>query len=944
MLLRRLILGCLLVSALFATGLAPAQAAGPDPAAAADQSRVQVALALSGTAAPALAYARQQGLRVDQVTAHTVVLSGPAQQAAAAFGTRVRAVPARWNRRGPARYLAAATAPTVPAALRGTVRDVVGLDTRPLYRHSVIPTGYAGSDLATAYASTGLTGGGAGITIATVQFDGWNPGDATTYAAAAGIPLAADQITTIPVAGATGVPDNSGGDVEAALDSQGLLATAPKAKQRVYVAPNSSSGSLAVYDRIASDVAAGLVQVVSVSWGSCEADTGGHALTLADPINRIVANGGTVFAASGDSGAYDCAVRGSPDGRLSVDFPAALPSVVGVGGTSLTRSGGGYAETAWGVAPTTTAATTFPGSGSGGGTSNVFGRPAYQSSLGVSGSGRLVPDVSSLADATYGFGGYAQSLAKNGASGWVKFGGTSLGAPVWAGQLASALSTAGRTSGIGDIHAALYANPSAFRDVTSGANGYYSAGAGYDQVTGLGSPQWSALSTALGLDAAAPTTSGGSAGGSTGGASGGGSAGGTVGTPVPAGGTISSQAGQPVVATVTSPAAGTVAFTPLQAPSAPARMAAASQGLRIDAPQGGLTVSFALTPASLPAGALPTDVHVVHDGAVVPSCSTGAQPCVAASTRTVDALTYSVSAAGSGDWTFAADRVARLAGADRIATAVAVSQGAFADGAAQAAVLARADGYADALAGAPLAAAKGGPLLLTGSTGLAAGAATELTRALAPGATVYLLGGDSALSSAVADQVAALGFTVVRVAGSDRYATAAAIASAVDPTGPILLTTGLGFADALAAGAAAAHVHGAVLLTAGDRPAAATAAFLATHPGAKLYAVGGPSARAYPNATAVVGADRYATAVTAARTFFPGAAAAGLASGTSFPDALAAGPVLGASGTPLLLTGATLAPAASAYLRGTVPATVHLFGGLAALPAAVPGALWPLLG
>jgi hypothetical protein len=931
--LRRPTLGCLLVAAVTAVtaaGLVPAQAAVPQPPAA-DQQSVQVALALSGTAAPALAYARAQGLRVDQVTAHSVVLSGPAQKTAAAFGTRVREVSGRWSDRGTPRFVAPVAAPVVPAALRGTVRDVVGLDTRPLYRHSAIPTGYTGGHLAAAYASTGLTGGGAGITVATVQFDGWHRKDATTYAQAAGIPLAADQITTIPVAGATGAPDGSGGDEEVALDVQGLLATAPKAKQRVYVAPNSDAGSVAVYDRIAGDVAAGLVQVVSISWGGCEADTGSYANALAAPINRIVANGGTVFAATGDSGAYDCADTGYPDGRLSVDFPASLPSVVAVGGTTLTRSGGAYAETAWGVPPTTTAATRFPGSGSGGGTSTRYARPAYQSGLAVAGTGRLVPDVSSLADSEHGLGGYSTSLGR-----WVRWGGTSLSAPVWAGQLASALSTAGRTRGIGDIHGALYANPGAFRDITTGANGHYRAGAGYDQVTGLGSPQWTKLSAALGLSApAAPAPAAPATGG------GGRSA--VAGPPVSAGGTVSSPADRPVVATVTSPAAGAVAFAPLATPPAPARMTAVAEGLRVDAPAGGLTVRFALTAGSLPAGALPADVHVVHDGTVVPPCSRGAQPCLSSASRTAGGLAYDVTGAGSGDWTFAADRVARVAGADRVATAAAVSQAAYADGSARSAVLARADGYADALAGAPLAAAKGGPLLLTGSGGLAAAAATELTRAVAPGGTVYLLGGPGALSGAVADRVGALGFTVVRVAGSDRYATAVAIASALDPSGPILLTTGLGFADALAAGAAAAHVHGAVLLTAGDKPAAATAAFLAGHPGAKRYAVGGPSARAYPTATAVVGADRYATAVTAARTFFPDATAAGLASGTSFADALAAGPLLGGGGVPLLLTGGTLAPAASAYLRATAPATVHLFGGPAALPAAVPTALWSLL-
>ena len=94
------------------------------------------------------------------------------------------------------------------------------------------------------------------------------------------------------------------------------------------------------------------------------------------------------------------------------------------------------------------------------------------------------------------------------------------------------------------------------------------------------------------------------------------------------------------------------------------------------------------------------------------------------------------------------DAVVRFAGADRIATAVAVSQAAFAPGGARAAVIARSDTYPDALAGAPLAAAKGGPLLLTARDALDGRVEAELGRALPPSSTVYLLGGTGALSPA----------------------------------------------------------------------------------------------------------------------------------------------------------------------------------------------------
>ncbi len=100
-----------------------------------------------------------------------------------------------------------------------------------------------------------------------------------------------------------------------------------------------------------------------------------------------------------------------------------------------------------------------------------------------------------------------------------------------------------------------------------------------------------------------------------------------------------------------------------------------------------------------------------------------------------------------------------------------------------------------------------------------------------------------------------------------------------------------------------------------------------------------------PQAIALVGSDRYATAVIVAKRFFPGSGGAGLASGVSFPDALAAGPVLGVSGVPLLLTGSTsLASVTGGYLTTAKPLTVHMFGGTAALSAGVTAAVWSRLG
>jgi putative cell wall-binding protein len=250
--------------------------------------------------------------------------------------------------------------------------------------------------------------------------------------------------------------------------------------------------------------------------------------------------------------------------------------------------------------------------------------------------------------------------------------------------------------------------------------------------------------------------------------------------------------------------------------------------------------------------------------------------------------------------------VSRIAGATRFQTAIAASQDQFATaGSAHAVVLTRADTYPDALAGGPLAAKVGGPLLLTSSASLDAGVQAEIIRVLPAGGTVYILGGTSAVSTSVETTITGLGFAVKRVAGADRFATAVAVADQMgDPT-TVFEATGLNFPDALAGGPPAIKSGGVILLTNGSTQSTATAAYLAAHPGGKHYALGGPAAAADKTATPLVGDDRYSTAAGVADTFFPAAPMVGVATGTTFPDALAAGPDLAAKGAPLLLVAPT---------------------------------------
>ena len=174
--------------------------------------------------------------------------------------------------------------------------------------------------------------------------------------------------------------------------------------------------------------------------------------------------------------------------------------------------------------------------------------------------------------------------------------------------------------------------------------------------------------------------------------------------------------------------------------------------------------------------------------------------------------------------------VGRLSGPDRIATAIAISDATFGAGEGGAAVLARHDNFPDALAGTPLAAAKDGPLLLTQPGGLDTRAEDALKRMVPTGRTVYLLGGEGAISSAVEAKVRSLNYNVVRIGGNDRFETATRIADAIGTPLDLFLTTGLNFPDALSAGAAAAKTNGAVLLTNGGSMPATTSSYLAAHP------------------------------------------------------------------------------------------------------------------
>jgi putative cell wall-binding protein len=264
-------------------------------------------------------------------------------------------------------------------------------------------------------------------------------------------------------------------------------------------------------------------------------------------------------------------------------------------------------------------------------------------------------------------------------------------------------------------------------------------------------------------------------------------------------------------------------------------------------------------------------------------------------------------------------------------------------------VLATGEGFADALAGGPVAAELGGPVLLTGSDHMPSSVLDELVR-LAP-QRILLLGGTAAITDDVLDTVErATGLAVERIAGSSRYDTAAAAAMAAfgNPVDRVYVATGTGFADALAGGAAAAAHGSPVLLVQPDRVPAATAEALAALSPDEVVVLGGTDAigdavadqlgdLTGASVTRLAGDDRYATAAAVAlATITDDAPIVFIAAGGDYPDALTGVPPAGESSAPLLLVAHDRVPdTTAAALAQLGPRRFVVLGGEAAVGDAV---------
>lgn len=284
--------------------------------------------------------------------------------------------------------------------------------------------------------------------------------------------------------------------------------------------------------------------------------------------------------------------------------------------------------------------------------------------------------------------------------------------------------------------------------------------------------------------------------------------------------------------------------------------------------------------------------------------------------------------------------IVRLAGRDRIETAIALSVDRFTDGAAGAAVLASSADHPDAIAGGPLAARNAAPLLLTGGTALDPRVADELARAVEPGAVVYLLGGTGVLGEPVAAQVRSLGLRPKRLAGSNRFETAIAIADEIGEHAITMIADGRSVTDGLIAGAAAASLGGVVVLSDGTSLPAATDEFLASD--ATRHVAIGVAADPARGAERIVAGSAPELSQKVLDRLLPGADLIAVAGTGTFADALAGAPHVAALGGGLLLTDSNvLAPAVRAELtqRKDDMRELLLFGGTASISQPVADAI-----
>ena len=406
-----------------------------------------------------------------------------------------------------AEFTSAITPPNVPSRLAPAIRGIHGLQPHQRLHRRPRPTlaplvgsgsslPYYPAQIAQAYnANTlGLTGVGQTIAVYALAFP--RPTDLTSFWTTTGVAASMANIQNVKVSGGPGANTSTGSIQEATLDVEWASALAPGAVIRVYAADENDPVS---DDELIQQILADLptqptLHQLTISFGADESTSARDYIAIeAQYMASLVSAGVTVFAASGDTGAL------GNNGTVQTGYPASMPDVTAVGGTTLILDSDGNvaSESAWG-----NLANTGRTGASGGGISTIFSRPTWQNIAGMpAGAMRVVPDVAAVGDP--GTGGL---LVYNGHQSQI--GGTSLSSPVWAAWCAlinEARAAAGKPP-LGALNPRIYplAGTAVFRDITTGGNSLYRAGAGYDLCTGIGVPNVAALLQATMADSFAP--------------------------------------------------------------------------------------------------------------------------------------------------------------------------------------------------------------------------------------------------------------------------------------------------------------------------------------------------------------------------------------------------------------------------------------------------------
>jgi subtilase family serine protease len=512
--------------------------------------------ASAGTRARALRYLRRSGATDVRIDATGLLAEATMK---VGLAERVFAAPlARFETADRTRFVAPAVATRLPAALRGVVEGVVGLDTQPQAAPSLVSskslarrsgvTATAAQAVSSLMSRSGTPAGcpagvaaggaypgftpnqyltaydfeplyvagyrGQGERVALIEIDGFNPTDVQMFAQCFG--LALPPVTAF---GSDSVSSPLAPGEEATLDIEILDAAAPDLKAIDVYETNAGA------EQTLSAFAAPLQnrgrkpQVISASLGLCEPDVyGASGLAGIEASEHLLelaaASGVSILASSGDNGSADCeSASETPVDALAVNYPASSWWVTGVGGTNLGLTVGNTIaqQPVWNDASAVAA-------GGGGGFSNLFRRPSYQSGI-VPENERAVPDVAMLADLLPGYAIYCTAqpdcISQDSTNPWQTVGGTSAGTPLLAGGVAiiDEMLTASHRENLGLLNPLLYklgkssAAPSVFYDVTSGSNdigpfipggngqdlGCCTATTGFDEASGWGSVQIAGL-------------------------------------------------------------------------------------------------------------------------------------------------------------------------------------------------------------------------------------------------------------------------------------------------------------------------------------------------------------------------------------------------------------------------------------------------------------------